>query len=153
MNSLFSMCRHIVWYHRLLAVVLVLYFLTCGYVSFGDFHHVRLGDIAGINYQARFEANTFLFKVLEFSFLCLPVLCLYLAYCDEGKIPSLNIYIKRYLLCIIPALLTAALIFYWRRDPDIVSGEGRSTTVFALIFWLSTLLFRAMTGTRSHRQK
>lgn len=147
MNTLVHMSRYLVRHHRLLAVFLILYLLGGCYVSFGTFHHVRLGSIAGINYQADFEASTFIFKVLGFSFLCLPVLCLCMAFSVEGKSPSLKMYIKRYLRCIIPALMTSALIFCWRQDPGMVVGEGRSGTVTSLIFWLSTLLFWVMTIT------
>ncbi|HGY0482263.1 TPA: hypothetical protein ACNUIJ_003992 [Salmonella enterica subsp. enterica serovar Derby] len=152
MNTPVHMSRYLARHHRLLAVFLILYLLGGCYVSFGTFHHVRLGSIAGINYQAVFEASTFIFKVLGFSFLCLPVLCLCMAFSVERKIPSLKMYIKRYLLCIIPALVTLALIFYWRQDPGMVVGEGHSGTVTSLVFWLYALLFWAMTRTRAYRQ-
>ncbi|MFX4311157.1 hypothetical protein F8O53_04240 [Enterobacter sp. 63] len=137
--------------HPVLIFAIALYIVAGSWFSFGDFHHVHLGSIADVDYQAQFEADAFMFKILCIAFILIPVWCLYMEFYVEDMLPTLNIYIKRYLLCIIPALLTSVLVFYWRQDPDVVSGEGHSGTVSSLTFWLSTLLFWAMTRTLSHR--
>lgn len=141
----------IVKHHPGLTTVVTLYLILLIWLSFWNFHHVNLGNIAGINYQARFEADTLLFKLLNAIFLSLPVWCLYIEIDITGHPPLLSDYLRRYGLSIILAFITACLVFYWRQIPDVVSGEGRQSMLLALIFWSGMILFHSLLRTVKNR--
>lgn len=126
------------------AVFLVCYIAAGLYVSFGHFHHVRLGDLAGINYQALFEMNAFPFRLLNALLLAQPVWCLYNDVDMKGQWPSVATYTRRYALSVILALGTACLVFFLRQIPEIVSDHS---IILALTCWTGVLLFLSLLNT------
>lgn len=143
MNTLPGMCRHIVLHHRLLAVVLILYLLAGGYVSFGNFHHVHLRWIAGTAYQAEFERGATTLKFIGFLFVMYPLYCLLLEFHAFNHVPTGWGFIKNYGLNIFMSWGTLACIFFWRQDPGMVTGDNSIFIPLFLLTWLSTNLFLA----------
>ncbi|MBP2199225.1 hypothetical protein [Pantoea cypripedii] len=138
MKIFLRMCRHLARHHPVLAVFIILYFLGGSYISFGNFHHVHLGWIAGIDYQAQFEAGAARLKYISFLFIMLPLFFLYLEFYLFNRIPSGLEFIKKYRLNIFPSWITLAFIFYCRQDPEMVTGNNCIFIPLFLLTWLTT---------------
>lgn len=143
MKALSDMCRHILRHHLWLTMFLFLYLVAGSYVSFGNFHHIDLPWIAGIDYQARFDAGASPLKFISFLFMLCPIFCLFLEFKVLNRIPAASRFIKIYWRNIGLSWVTLWCVFYWRQDPERVTGENSIFIPLFLLTWLSTNLFLA----------